>query len=95
MGSYEESMTSGDNTPNIIPGDLNSNLIRMLNREEIPAGGPMPPTKALKPELIDLFIRWVLGGAPNTAEEAASASSGTEAVPIPTAIPESSATPTP
>jgi len=95
MGSYEESMNSGDNAPNIIPGDLNNNLIRMLNREEIPAGGPMPPTKALKPELIDLFIRWVLGGAPNTAEEAASASSETEAVPIPTAIPESSATPTP
>lgn len=92
MRDYEETMTSGDNTPNIIPGDLNNNLILMLERQEIEAGGPMPPTRALKPELIDIFKRWVLAGAPNTAEEAAALSpTSTEA------IPESNeaATPTP
>ena len=74
MGSYDELMKSGDHVPNIIPGDLNSNLILMLHRQEIEAGGPMPPTRALKPELIDLFERWVGAGAPQTAEEAAAAS---------------------
>jgi len=85
MRDYTEIMTTGDNAPNIIPDDLNSNLIRMIHREEIDAGGPMPPTKALKPELIDIFERWVLGGALNTAEEAAT----------PEATPESTETETP
>ncbi len=73
MGSFEEVMTSGDHTPNIKPGDLTSNLILMINRQEIEDGGPMPPTRALKPELIDIFQRWVAAGAPQTAEEAAAA----------------------
>jgi mono/diheme cytochrome c family protein len=76
MQNYEETMTTGDHTPNVIAGDLNSNLIRMINREEIEAGGPMPPTKALNPEVMDIFTRWVLGGAPKTAEEAAAAAPG-------------------
>ncbi len=82
MRTYEEIMTSGDHAPNVIPGDLNSNLILMLHRQEIEAGGPMPPTKALKPELIEIFERWVAAGAPQTAEEAAalSAPKATETV---------------
>ena len=79
MGTYQEVMESGDNAPNIILGDLESNLIRMIYREEIEAGGPMPPTKALKPEWVELWVRWVLGGAPEfpveqtpTAEESSS-----------------------
>jgi mono/diheme cytochrome c family protein len=93
MRDYTETMESGDNAPNVIPSDLNSNLIRMINREEIEAGGPMPPTKALKPELIEIFERWVLGGVLNTAEEAAAASAEL----APEAIPEltETATPTP
>ncbi len=71
MRDYQEIMETGDNAPNVIPGDLSSNNIRMLNREEIDAGGPMPPTKPLKPELIEIFERWVEGGAPETAQEAA------------------------
>jgi mono/diheme cytochrome c family protein len=73
MRTYDEVINTGDNKPDIIPGDLNSNLIRMLHREKIDAGGPMPPTKALKPELLAIFERWVLGGAPNTAADAAQA----------------------
>ena len=80
MRSYQETMETGDNAPNVIPGDLTSNNILMINRNEIEAGGPMPPTRALKPELIEIFERWVLGGAPETAEEAAALS--------PTAVPE-------
>lgn len=86
MQSYDEVMTTGDHTPNVIPGDLNSNFILMINRQEIEAGGPMPPTKALKPEVMDIFTRWVQGGAPNTAEDAAAAPPGV-GVPVETALP--------
>ena len=71
MGSYEEIMTTGDDAPNVIPGDLNSNVIRMLHREDIDAGGPMPPSKELKQEYIEMWEKWILAGAPETAEEAA------------------------
>jgi len=90
MRDYNEVMTSGDHAPNVIPGDLNSNNILMINRQEIEAGGPMPPTRALKPEIIDIFTRWVAGGAPQTAEQAAAASGPTTA-----ATPEETATATP
>ena len=92
MGSYEEIMNSGDHKPNVIPGDLNSNLILMINRQEIEAGGAMPPTRALKPEVIDIFQRWVAAGAPQTAEQAAALSP--KAAPT-SATPEVPATPTP
>lgn len=96
MGNYEETMQSGDHAPNIIAGDLTSNLIRMLHREEIEAGGPMPPTKALKPELIEIFERWVLGGAPNTAADAAALSpSPAPAEPTQPATPEETIQATP
>lgn len=92
MGTYEEVMTSGDHAPNIIPGNFESNAMLMLERQEIEAGGPMPPTKALKPELIDIIKRWIAAGAPNTAEDAAALPAS-----VTTAIPEGAlpATPTP
>ncbi|MBN2547518.1 MAG: c-type cytochrome [Anaerolineales bacterium] len=110
MQTYDEVMNTGDNAPNVIPGDLMSNLIRMINREDIDAGGPMPPTKGLKPELIEILTRWVLGGAPNTAAEAAAAAPAgvapsevvpsevittTLTAPDVTAIPEATTTPAP
>jgi mono/diheme cytochrome c family protein len=64
MTTYDAVMTSGDYTPNVIGGDpAGSNLIRMINREEIEAGGPMPPTRPLRPEEIDVITRWVEAGA--------------------------------
>jgi mono/diheme cytochrome c family protein len=63
MSDYESVMNSGDYAPNVIGGDLSSNLIRMINREEIEAGGPMPPTRPLRPEEIDIVTRWVEAGA--------------------------------
>jgi len=41
----------------------------MIYREEIDAGGPMPPTKELKAEWIDAFERWILAGMPETVED--------------------------
>jgi hypothetical protein len=64
MGSYQELLTTGDHTPNLVAGDLGNNLIRQLHREEIEAGGPMPPTRPLKPEWVEAFERWVLAGMP-------------------------------
>ena len=31
----------------------------------------MPPSRALKPNVTDVFIRWIMNGMPQTAEEAA------------------------
>jgi mono/diheme cytochrome c family protein len=95
MRDYQEAMDSGDNAPNVIPGDLSNNLIRMINREEIDAGGPMPPTKALPPELIEIFERWVVGGAPNTAAEAQSLSPSPSAPGTEPATPEATIQATP
>lgn len=95
MQNYQEVMETGDHAPNVIPGDLNNNLIRMLYREEIEAGGPMPPTKALKPELIEIIERWVLGGAPNTAADAAAAAPVNAAEPVEAAPVEPTQTPVP
>jgi menaquinol-cytochrome c reductase cytochrome b/c subunit len=74
METYEEIMTSGDHAPNVIPYDLNSNLYLMVLRQEIEAGGPMPPSQELKPEYVEWWRRWIEGGAPNTAADAAAAS---------------------
>ena len=81
MQTYEEMMNTGDNAPNLVAGDLMSNTIRMLHREEIDAGGPMPPTRALKPELIEIFERWVLNGLPETPDEAAAISPSGQEIP--------------
>jgi mono/diheme cytochrome c family protein len=83
MRDYTEVIETGDNAPNLIAGDLGSNLIRMIHREEIDAGGPMPPTKPLKEEWVDYFERWVLAGMPENPE----------ALPTPTAAPTNTALP--
>jgi menaquinol-cytochrome c reductase cytochrome b/c subunit len=69
MGSYTDVMNSGDHKPNIVPDSLNSNLIRMIHREKIDAGGEMPPTKALSPDLVAIIERWVKAGAPEKAKK--------------------------
>jgi hypothetical protein len=99
MGTYTEVLESGDNAPNFIAGDLGSNVIRMLHREEIDAGGPMPPTKPLKDEYIQIFERWVLAGMPETAAQAAELSpagpAAGETLPAGTAEATPEVTPTP
>jgi mono/diheme cytochrome c family protein len=74
MGTYDEVINSGDNAPNLIAGDLGSNLMRMLYHEEIEAGGPMPPKKQLSEEYLHIFEQWILNGMPETADEAAALS---------------------
>ncbi len=79
MQTYDEILTTGDHAANnIIAGDLGSYFIVTLYRESIldPVTGekligPMPPTKAIKEDQIDIFERWILAGMPETAEDAA------------------------
>ncbi len=78
MGTYQEILTTGDNTENnLITGDLNSYLIQTINgesifdpvtREEITQ--QMPPTKLMREQYIKIFEAWVLNGMPETAAEA-------------------------
>ncbi len=94
MRDLNEILTTGDHAPNLIAGDLGSNLIRMLHREEIEAGGPMPPTRELKPEWIAIWEAWVLAGMPEFPVAATPGAS--PAASSPTSVPApASATPTP
>jgi hypothetical protein len=77
MTNYDEVINSGDNAPSVVLGDLSSPLIRLINREKLDYSDPMPPSRALRPEIIEIFERWVAGGAPETAAEAAAARSAT------------------
>jgi mono/diheme cytochrome c family protein len=80
MTSYEEILTTGDNAENnIIAGDEKSYLLQVI--QETPIMDPekpdeemirvMPLTRALKPDVVDVFVRWIMNGMPQTAEEAA------------------------
>ena len=69
MGTYEEVLNSGDNAPNLKDG-LESNLMRMLYREEIEdVGGAMPPSRPLREDWVEIFERWVLAGMPETPDD--------------------------
>jgi hypothetical protein len=80
MTTYEEIVTTGDNVEhNNIAGDMNSYLLQVI--QETPIMDPekpdeeligvMPPSRALKPTVVDVFIRWIMNGMPKTAEDAA------------------------
>jgi mono/diheme cytochrome c family protein len=80
MTSYEEILTTGDNVANnIIAGDENSYLLQVIQEHAImnpekPAEeliGVMPPNRALKSNIVDVFIRWIMNGMPQTAIDAA------------------------
>ncbi|MEW6031049.1 MAG: c-type cytochrome [Chloroflexota bacterium] len=92
MTTYEEILTTGENKDNnIIAGDENSYLLQVIqehpildeNGEEII--GVMPPKSTLKPNVIEVWIRWIMNGMPQTAEEAAALF--VPPTPIPTATP--------
>jgi mono/diheme cytochrome c family protein len=69
MSTLDEMLNSGDNAPNL-EGGLESNLIRMLHREEIEdVGGAMPPSKSLREDWIEIFERWILAGMPETPDD--------------------------
>lgn len=80
MTSYEEILTSGENKEkNVLAGDPNGYLLQVIQGTPImdpenPSEemiGVMPPKGHLKPDAIEAFIRWILNGMPQTAEDAA------------------------
>ncbi|MBI5296928.1 MAG: c-type cytochrome [Chloroflexi bacterium] len=78
MTSYDEILTTGDNVDrNLVAGDETSYLLQViqghaiLNEQGEEIIGVMPPKSTLKAEYIDAWIRWILNGMPQTAEDAA------------------------
>ena len=93
MTSYEEMLNTGDNKDkDLVAGDLNSYLLQVIQGHEILNDkgekiiGVMPPKSTLKPNVIEVWVRWVQAGMPQTAAEASQ-------IVLPTPAPE--ATPTP
>ena len=80
MTSYEEILTTGDEVKNnIIKGDENSYFLQVIQEHAIMNPekpeeeliSVMPPSKALKADVVDVFVRWIMNGMPRTADEAA------------------------
>jgi len=93
MDSYDNILHSGDNKDhNVLAGDPSSYLLQVIQGHEIPdpkdptkvAIRTMPPNRQLKPNIVDVFVRWVLNGMPRTAEEAAKLYVPPTPVPTPT-----------
>jgi mono/diheme cytochrome c family protein len=93
MTSYEEILTTGDNKDkDIVAGDANSYLLQVIQGQTIPDPKDpntvmiraMPPTSKLKPDVIDVFMRWIMAGMPQTAEEAAQLTVSPTPAPVPT-----------
>jgi menaquinol-cytochrome c reductase cytochrome b/c subunit len=97
MDNYEDTIKTGDHTPDLIAGDLLCNTMQMLNRVQgLAAGNPMPPTRALPPELVAIYQAWIMAGMPNTAADAAALSAKTPTAGTPgTSAPTGTATPVP
>jgi mono/diheme cytochrome c family protein len=83
MTTYEEILTTGDNKDkDVIAGDPNSYLLQVIQGHEITDPNDpskvlirtMPPNSTLKPDVVDVFLRWVEAGMPETADEAAALS---------------------
>ena len=98
MGSYEEILNTGDNMPLITAGDPDSIFLKVIQEQTIldPATGEeligvMPPNGPPQPNVIEVFLRWVMNGMPLTAEEAAALFP----TPTPGAEPAPAATPIP
>jgi menaquinol-cytochrome c reductase cytochrome b/c subunit len=97
MDNYDDTIKTGDHTPDLIAGDLLCNTMQMLNRVEgLEAGNPMPPTRALPPELIAIYQAWIMAGMPNTAADAAALSAPSPTTGTPgTLAPSATVTPLP
>ena len=83
MTTYDEILTTGDNKDkNVVAGDPTSYLLQVIQGKEIADPNDpskvmirtMPPNSTLKPDVVDVFVRWVMAGMPQTAEEAAALS---------------------
>jgi mono/diheme cytochrome c family protein/multisubunit Na+/H+ antiporter MnhB subunit len=80
MDTYAGILSGGNNVPNVVDGDENSKLLQLIQGTELTGSDGalihvMPPNgKPIKDDYIDIFIRWVKAGMPETAEDAAALS---------------------
>lgn len=81
MTTYEEILTTGDHAEfNVIAGNETSYLLQTIqgqpildkNGEEII--GIMPPSRLMNENVVDVFMRWIMNGMPQTAADAAALS---------------------
>ncbi|MGD8585322.1 MAG: c-type cytochrome [Chloroflexota bacterium] len=65
--SYENVMTTGDNSPVVIPGDVEGSLLaqKLLGTQEEGKAMPPPPIRPLNDELIQIILDWIAAGAPD------------------------------
>ncbi len=94
MTSYQEILTTGDQADkNLVKGDMNSYLLQVIQGQAIldekgeELIGVMPPKGHLPADVIDVWIRWIMNGMPQTAEEAAALYVPPTPVPTPTPAP--------
>jgi mono/diheme cytochrome c family protein len=101
MDTYENILKTGDQKPNVVAGDSNSILLKVVEGTPIPdPKNPgqqlirtMPPNHQLNANIVDLFKLWIMAGMPETVQDAAKLSvapSSTASPAVPPAL-----TPTP
>ena len=63
--NYEDVINTGDNSPVIIPGDVENSLLaqKLLGTHE--EGDIMPPKRVLTADTIQLILDWIAAGAPD------------------------------
>jgi mono/diheme cytochrome c family protein len=79
MDSYSNILNTGDNKDkDLIAGSADSYLLKVIQGHIVTDPndpgkkliGTMPPNGALKPDVVDAFIRWIMAGMPKTAQDA-------------------------
>jgi mono/diheme cytochrome c family protein len=93
MDTYDNILKTGDDAPNVKAGDPNSPLLVVIQGTPIPDPDDstktlvrtMPPNGHLKPDVVDVFRRWINAGMPQSAADAAALPTPT---PAPTATPK-------
>ncbi|MFN2237472.1 MAG: c-type cytochrome, partial [Anaerolineales bacterium] len=63
--SYESVITSGNNGPVVIPGDVNNSLLAQKIQGTQEKGSMMPPSSKMPDSEIQVILDWIAAGAPN------------------------------
>ncbi|MGD2027950.1 MAG: c-type cytochrome, partial [Anaerolineales bacterium] len=63
--SYDDVINSGDNSPSVIPGDVENSLLaqKILGKQE--TGNMMPPSQPMPDAIIQAVLDWIEAGAPD------------------------------
>lgn len=64
IASRDTVLTSGSHAPNVVPGDGQSRLLRLLRGEIVEGTRPMPPGVPLPAEDFAVIEQWIAAGAP-------------------------------